>query len=284
MELVYRGPWYYTILWEVPLMALLSETYFQFSGDKPLSDEVNHSNNVSQAKSLRGIPFADFGTRRRYSEANHAKVLEDILSVPDNSLVGTSNVRFAKQFGLKPIGTMAHEWIMFHGAINGYPRANYSALEAWTQVYRGDLGIALTDTFTTDVFLRTFDTYHAKLFDGVRHDSGDPFRFASKVIRHYEDLGIDPKTKTIVFSDSLNPSTVRQIHQYCHNRIRASFGIGTCLTNSVGVKPLNMVIKMTKAKLTEDSPWVPTVKLSDFETKHTGDPEQVELCKRVLGV
>jgi len=284
LELVYRGPWYYTILWEVPLMSKISELYFRLSGAEPLPRKVNKRNNEDTAKALRGYAFADFGTRRRFSYRNHCRVLEDLLSVPDNSLVGTSNVHLAKTLGLRPIGTMAHEWIMFHGATSGYAQANAAALETWSQVYRGDLGVALTDTYTTESFLRTFGTYHAKLFDGVRQDSGDAFKFVTRVIRHYEDLGIDPRTKTIVFSDGLDPTMIKHLGDYCHNRIRCSFGIGTNLTNNVGVKPLNMVIKMTKAKLTEDHPWIPTVKLSDFKTKNMGDSNQINLCKQILNI
>ena len=157
------------------------------------------------------------------------------------------------------------------------------AMEAWVNVFRGDLGIALSDTFTTDVFLRQFEKKFSKLFDGVRHDSGDPIAFTDKIIAHYKSQGIDPKTKTIIFSDSLNPEVALKIKDYCRGNIRCSFGIGTNFTNDVGVKPLNMVVKMTSAKPFNDE-WMPTIKLSDSPGKHTGDEKEIEICKHILRI
>ena len=161
------------------------------------------------------------------------------------------------------------------------------SLKHWSDVFHGELGIALTDTLTTDIFFRSFDTKFAKLFDGVRHDSADPFEFADKAIKNYLELGIDPSTKTIVFSDSLNTDLCIQIHKYCTDiyskeKIKHSFGVGTHLTNDVGVKPLNMVIKLTAAKVLGE--WIPTVKLSDNPGKHSGDKKTIELCKEILNI
>ena len=161
--------------------------------------------------------------------------------------------------------------------------ANAMAMEAWVNVFRGDLGIALPDTFTTDAFFRSFDRKFAKLFDGVRHDSGDPIEFAEKTISHYQKLGIDPHDKTIIFSDSLNPESAIEIKNFCRGKIRCSFGIGTNFTNDVGVKALNMVIKMTEAK-PEGEEWIPTIKLSDVEGKHTGDEKEIEIAKHILRI
>jgi len=158
------------------------------------------------------------------------------------------------------------------------------ALEQWVEVFQGNLGIALSDTYTTDNFFKAFGAKYAKLFDGVRHDSGDPLKFTDKVVAHYEKLGIDPMTKTIVFSDGLTPGSVLAISSYAKRRIKCSFGIGTNLTNDVGVTPLNMVIKMVAADPNGDGEWTPTVKLSDVSGKHTGDPKMIELCKGILGV
>jgi len=219
------------------------------------------------------------------------------MSVFDNGnpfLVGTSNVYIAIETGLKAIGTHAHEWFMFHAVHYGYTMANYRALENWVKVYDGDLGIALSDTFTTDIFFRTFDKKFAKLFDGVRHDSGDPFEFTKKVVSHYKKLGIDPSTKTIIFSDGLNTDLAIKLHKFCHNfgikvetqhiipKIRRSFGIGTHFTNDVGVKALNMVIKIVQVKVGDI--WVDTVKLSDNPIKHTGTEEEIKLCKQTLRI
>ena len=196
------------------------------------------------------------------------------------TFIGTSNPHFANIYGTKMVGTQAHELYMVIGVLYGYPSANRIALEKWVDVYQGDLGVALTDTFTTDAFFPSFTTKFAKLFDGIRQDSGDPIEFAKKAIAHYEKLRIDPKTKTIVFSDGLNKETVKKINHFCKGKVKASFGIGTNLTNDVGVKPLNMVIKLTAVSVGGE--WLPTVKLSDNPGKHTGTEEAVSFCKRTL--
>ena len=157
------------------------------------------------------------------------------------------------------------------------------ALEHWVDVYRGDLGIALSDTFTTDEFYAVFDKKFTKLFDGVRQDSGDPIEFADKTIEHYKRMGIDPLSKTIIFSDSLDIEKVKRIAVYCRDRIGMSFGIGTNFTNDVGLKPMNIVIKMTEA-FPEAEPWTAVVKLSDVVGKHSGDARTIELAKEILGI
>jgi nicotinate phosphoribosyltransferase len=168
---------------------------------------------------------------------------------------------------------------MFHGAEFGYKRANYLALENWVNVYDGDLGIALSDTYTTDVFLQNFSRKHAKLFDGVRHDSGDPFKFVTKVINRYKELGIDPTTKTIIFSNALDFELYREIAEYCGNRIRCAAGIGTNLTNDCGHRPSNIVMKLKKCRMNQRQPWFECIKLSDDEGKHMGPEKEVEICK-----
>jgi nicotinate phosphoribosyltransferase len=284
LEMTIQGPWFRTILWEVPLMALVSELCFSITGAETLSADERGERNAAKAERLKAgdVQFADFGTRRRFSSANQARVLEDILSVEGNTLAGTSNVHFARSFDIKPIGTHAHEWFMFHGATYGYRLANKAAVEAWTRVYQGNLGIALTDTYTTDVFLESFDSVTARLFDGVRQDSGDPFEFTDKLVAHYERLRIDPLTKTIVFSDGLNADTAVAIRAYCQGKINASFGIGTHLTNDIGPEALNMVIKLSCCRDDNHAEWVPVVKLSDDEGKHTGTEDEIALCLRTV--
>lgn len=284
LEVVIKGPWYRTILWEVPLMALISELYFIMTDAEPLPHDELKEINLNKARVLTDnkIAFADFGTRRRFSSASHQALLHDIKSVMNSTLIGTSNVNLARHFNIKPIGTLAHEWFMFHAVLNGYRMANRTAIDAWAQVFHGSLGIALTDTYTTDVFLETFDTMQAKLFDGVRHDSGDPFDFIEKVIAHYKKLHIDPTTKTIVFSDGLDIDKAVMIHNTCKGRIRDSYGIGTNLTNDVGVIPLNIVIKLSKCRTAPDKQWHNVVKLSDNVAKHTGDEDELKHCISVL--
>jgi nicotinate phosphoribosyltransferase len=280
-----RGPWYRTILWEVPLMAMISELYCKNSWvSHQYTDEKCSAVNTAKAERFvkEGVKLADFGTRRRFSFANQDKVIQDFLSVSPRAMLGTSNVYFARKHEIKPIGTHAHEWFMFHGAVNGYRMANQTAMDAWSQVYQGDLGIALTDTYTTDVFFDSFDSVKARLFDGVRHDSGDPIIFANKVIDHYLSLGINPAFKTIVFSDSLTTEKAVMLNSHCKGKIKCSFGIGTHLTNDVGIKALNMVIKLSRCKPHPNTPWMYAVKLSDSTGKHTGDASEVNLCVQTL--
>lgn len=286
LSLKIKGPWYRTILWEVPLMAIISETFFKMGGQKKLSEREIQAINLKKARMMgnNAVNFSDFGTRRRYSAKNQEQLIRDLLSVENFTLNGTSNVHFAHQFNIKPIGTLAHEWFMFHAALHGYQMANPCAQDAWVKVFHGDLGIALTDTYTTDVFLSTFDTFYAKLFDGVRQDSGDPFAFTDRMIKHYERLHIDPSTKTIVFSDGLDVDKAVQIHHYCNGKIRDAYGIGTSLTNDVGVTPLNMVIKLSKCRASSDKPWRNTVKLSDDKGKHTGDPQELKNCMSIFNL
>ncbi len=274
------GPWYRTILWEVPLMSAISELFFTLTNQQPIPENERQAINLKKAAVLgkNNVKFADFGTRRRFSSANHEHLIRDLLSYDNHSLIGTSNVHFAHKFNIKPIGTLAHEWFMFHAVLHGYQMANPSAQEAWVKVFQGDLGIALTDTYTTDVFLSTFDTLYAKLFDGVRQDSGDPFLFTENIIRHYEKHHIDPSTKTVVFSDGLDIEKAVQIHRHCNGRVKDAYGIGTNLTNDVGPVPLNMVIKLSKCRASSDKPWRNTVKLSDDTGKHTGDPMELKNC------
>ena len=285
LDIDIEGLWYRTILWEVPLMALISELYFVMTGATPLPEEELHIINRTKIEkyNLLDVKIAEFGTRRRYSFENHDRVLNDYLKYSTNTIVGTSNVFMAYKYNITPIGTHAHEWFMFHAAKYGFHQANKEALEAWVRVYRGDLGTALSDTFTTEAFFKCFDTMFAKLFDGVRHDSGDPLAFADKVINHYKKLNINPLTKTIVFSDGLNYNEVEKITRYCRGRVLFSFGIGTDCTNDVGVKPLNIVIKMTYAN-PDILEWIPCIKLSDSPGKHTGLESMIQLAQNVLGI
>jgi nicotinate phosphoribosyltransferase len=282
-----EGYWVDTILWEVPLMALISEMYFELYNEQvPISIEDRTANNLAK-KSLfihNGVHFADFGTRRRFSYDNQDKFISDMVEGHKfPNFVGTSNVFLAYKYDVTPIGTHAHEWFMFHAAKYGYKMANHLAMENWTDVFRGDLGIALSDTFTTEVFFKAFDKKFAKLYDGVRHDSGDAYEFTDKVVKHYNSLGIDPKSKVIVFSDGLNPEKAVEIKNYCRGKIKCSFGIGTNFSNDVGVTPLNMVIKMVSAK-PEDEEWMDCIKLSDSKGKHIGNKKEIEIAKYVLGI
>lgn len=286
LEVTIEGYWYRTILWEVPLMSIICELYYVLNGQQRVSDEevVRITREKIEKYKALNITIADFGSRRRHSYAVHQLVVQTLKQYGSGCFIGTSNVHLAMRSGVKPIGTHAHEWFMFHGAKYGFKMANMLGLEHWVQVYRGDLGIALSDTYTTPVFFEQFDKKFAKLFDGVRHDSGDPVEFSKQTVAHYKSKGIDPMSKTIIFSDGLNYEKVARIAAYCRDKIGMSFGIGTNFTNDAGLEPLNIVIKMYEA-LPEDAPrWTPVVKLSDESGKYTGDEKMIALAKAMLDI
>lgn len=247
-----------------------------------LKDKVDLANK-------NGVLFSEFGTRRRFSYEVQDKVCA-YLKEHANTCVGTSNVHFAMKYNMRPCGTHPHEWFMFHGAQFGYKNANYMALENWVNVYDGDLGTALTDTYTTDVFFRNFSMKQAKLFDGIRQDSGDEYKFIEKAITFYKSKGIDPTTKTIIFSNALDFPKAVEIKKYCEGKIRAAFGIGTNLTCDVyapdGSKynAENIVEKMSKCRMNANQPWFITIKISDDLGKHMGDNKEFDHAKYELNI
>ena len=287
LSIIAEGLLYRVTLWETPILALVSELYYKMLGAQP-DMEYTERTIISKARKLaeHGITFSMFGMRRRFSAAIEDRVTELLKEHAAGYLFGTSNVYYAYKHGLRVSGTHPHEWIQFHGAMFGYKMANYMAMEDWINVYDGDLGTVLTDTYTTDVFMRNFSKKHAMLFTSLRHDSGDPLQFTEKVIARYRELRVDPTIKYIIFSDGLDPERTIEIANYCKGRIGASFGIGTNFSNDVGngVRPMNIVMKLWKCKMTEKERWNPCVKLSDVDGKHTGEPEEIELAQRTLGL
>lgn len=287
LSIIAEGLLYRVTLWETPILALVSELYYKMLGAQP-DMEYTERTIICKARKLaeHGITFSMFGMRRRFSAAIEDRVTELLKEHAAGYLFGTSNVYYAYKHGLRVSGTHPHEWIQFHGAMFGYKMANYMAMEDWINVYDGDLGTVLTDTYTTDVFMRNFSKKHAMLFTSLRHDSGDPLQFTEKVIARYRELRVDPTIKYIIFSDGLDPERAIEIANYCKGRIGASFGIGTNFSNDVGngVRPMNIVMKLWKCKMTEKERWNPCVKLSDVDGKHTGEPEEIELAQRTLGL
>ncbi len=285
LSVTIAGYWYRTILWEVPIMSLICELYYEVSGESRISNE--EVCRVVEGKMEKydklNITIADFGTRRRHSYEVHDLVIRTLKNQPSKTFIGTSNVHFAMKYETTPIGTHAHEWFMFHAAKYGYKMANLLGLEHWSDVYRGDLGIALSDTYTTEVFFKQFDKKLSKLFDGVRHDSGDPVTFAEMTMAHYQKQGIDPKSKTIIFSDGLDYDKVENIVRFCEGKIGYSFGIGTDFTNDVGLARMNIVLKMVEAK-PEDGDWTAVIKLSDELGKHTGNADEIAIAKQILKI
>ena len=264
LKIVIRGPWLHTILFEVPLLAILSELHAESMSN---ADSLREGQARLEAKiaRLRARPeyrtfrFSEFGTRRRFSRDWQRAVVQRLAEAVPGNLAGTSNVLLAKQLGLTPIGTMGHEFLQACQALG--PRLADSqrfALQTWAQEYRGDLGIALSDVIGIDAFLRDFDLYFCKLFDGVRQDSGDPFACGEKLLAHYHQMRVDPLSKTLVFTDALDMEKALRIFEHFHGRIRVGFGIGTHLSNDLGFAPPDMIIKMTRcngqavAKISDD--------------------------------
>ena len=281
------GLLYRITFWETPILAIVSELYFREMGVTP-DVEYMERRLIEKATLMRehGIVFSLFGMRRRFSFGVEDRITELLKLHSGSNFFGTSNVYLAYKHNLNPSGTHPHEWVQFHGSIYGYKMANYMAMENWINVYDGDLGTVLTDTFTTDVFLRNFSKKHAALFTSLRQDSGDPFAFTDKAIRRYEELRINPKLKYIVFSDSLDVEKALKIKNYCGDKIGASFGIGTNLTNDVGNEnvPMNIVMKLFRCKMTEKESWQHCIKLSDVDGKHTGSPDEIKLALQTLGI
>ena len=283
LEISIFGPLFKIVLWEVPIMAIISEVYFKHNG--MLTSEENVIKSTKEKLEFlesQKVSFSEFGTRRRESRFTQDTVI-NVLK--DSKLLnGTSNVYLAYKYDLTPIGTFPHLWVMTNGAIHGYKEANYHAFENWSNVYDGSLGIALTDTYTTDVCFDQMSLKQAKLFDGLRQDSGDPIVFAHKAIQFYNDKHIDPSSKTIVFSDSLNKTSISDLVE-SYNEIEFSkpkiaFGIGTWLTNGFDHSSLNMVIKLTRVYNYKND--YNCIKLSDDISKASGDEKEIELCKNIL--
>ena len=273
---------YRLTLWEIACLAIVSEVANSVHVIS-MSDVLNRLDEKIKLSNENHLVFSEFGTRRRFSYAVQDAVVRR-LKEASNYCVGTSNVHLAMKYDMKPIGTVAHEWIMFHGAQFGYRNANYLAYEAWANVYQGALGIALTDSFTCDKFYDNFTLKLSKLFDGVRQDSGDEFEFVDKTISHYIHCGIDPKTKTIVFSNALTFPKYKEIAEYCKGKIKCSAGIGTNLTCDTGTPSQNIVMKLTKCKLNNNSKWVNCIKISDDKGKMIGNINELKVADLELGL
>ena len=271
IEIRIVGPWLHTILFEVPLLAIVNEVYFRHTQPKPDLEEGRRRLR-SKIALLRDTPdyngcrIADYGTRRRFSREWQEEVVTALRDGLGEQLTGTSNVLLARQLDLRPLGTLAHEYLQAHQALGPRLRdSQVAALETWAKEYRGDLGIALSDVYGLSAFLRDFDMYFCKLFDGTRHDSGDPFEWGERVLAHYSANRVDPSSKVLVFSDGLDIPKVMQLYAHFRGRCQLAFGVGTNLTNDVGPTPLNIVIKMVRCN------GQPVAKLSDSPGKNMCD-------------
>jgi len=257
LDIWVEGPMVQAMMFEIFVLAIVNELYFRrirtdevlAEGERRLQAKMVLLNQYQQQQHPNDPPFlvSDFGTRRRYSYDWQKHVIEAFHQAAPDIFRGTSNVLIAKELGLTPIGTMAHEFLQAFQALDVRLRDfQKAALETWVQEYRGDLGIALTDVVGMDAFLRDFDLYFAKLFDGLRHDSGDPYEWGDKAYAHYKKLKVDSKSKMLTFSDGLNLEKAWALHQYFKDRFQVGFGIGTNLTNDMGQTPLNIVLKLVE--------------------------------------
>lgn len=273
LVVIARGPQIHTTAFEIHVLSIVNELYFRrFETPEVLAEgRARLAAKIDKMLFLNETEFKDytfpfevveFGTRRRFSGAWQTEVVKEIMRRAPNILKGTSNIQLAMDTGLTPNGTMAHEFLQTFQTVGVQLRKfQKEALESWVKEYRGDLGIALTDVIGMDAFLDDFDLYFAKLFDGLRHDSGNPTEWGEKALAHYQKLRIDAKTKRLVFSDGLDVEVAATLYRQFANRIPCGFGIGTNLTNDLGVKPLNIVMKLVRCNNQ------PVAKLSDSPGK-----------------
>lgn len=283
ISITVKGPWLHTILFEIPVLAIVNEVYFRNTrqppdweeGRKRLRDKMNL---VLEAKDLSAFRVAEYGTRRRLSRAWHDEVVRELKACMGAHFAGSSNVLQAKEHSVTPLGTMGHEYLQACQALG--PRLRDSqvfALETWAREYRGDLGIALSDVYGTDAFLRDFDMYFCKLFDGARHDSGDPFIWGERMLAHYQANRTDSRNKTLVFSDALTFPLAIELTRRFAGRCKVSFGIGTNLTNDFGHQPLQIVMKMVRCN------GQPVAKVSDSPEKTMcDDPAYLAYLRQVF--
>ena len=288
IDITIQGPWLHTILFEIPVLAIVNEVYFRNTQKVP--DFVEGRKRLEQkiqtlhGERLSDLKIADYGTRRRFSKAWHEELLRVLTAKlgigTTGQLAGTSNALFAMKLGLTPLGTMAHEYLQACQALG--PRLRDSQVfgfESWAREYRGDLGIALSDVYGMEPFLRDFDMYFCKLFDGARHDSGDPFTWGERMIAHYRKNRVDPLTKTLIFSDSLTIERIIALYQQFRGRCQLAFGIGTNLTNDLGYEPLQIVIKMVRCNEQ------PVAKISDTPAKNMCDDQNyLTYLRQVFGI
>jgi nicotinate phosphoribosyltransferase len=278
-----EGTWLETILFEVPILSIINEVYFRKLSNGKRDYLSTFEERVKEKKKILatapdGFTYTDFGTRRRFNFEIQKLFISNMLET--GRLIGTSNLYFAKVFDIKFMGTQAHEWYQAGQAMNTrLDLCQKFMLDAWMKEYRGDLGIALTDCICMDAFLRDFDLLLSNSYQGMRHDSGDPYCWGEKAIAHYEKWGIDPKTKTLVFSDGLDILKSIDLYNHFSSRINTGFGIGTSNTNDVGYKPLNIVIKMVECN------GLPVAKISDSPGKGMcKDKQYLDYLKKVYRV
>lgn len=294
LSVEFDGSWAETILLEVKVLAIISELYYVVTGlNKKFDYDAYYDKTYAKASRLleAGCVFSDFGTRRRASfraEETAVRAMKDCSRSRQwkGTFVGTSNVYLAMKYDLVPVGTMAHEFVCAIGGMYGPQMANHIAMNLWRNTFRGALGTYLYDSYGWNVFSLNFSEDFANQFKGLRIDSGDNHEQLMRIAEKYRSLGIDPKTKQVIFSNALDTDAAIEIQQYAKDYCQPSFGIGTHFTNDfAGVKPMNIVIKLVAAKITEQwSFYNDTCKLSEDNGKHTGKPEVIARFMQALNM
>lgn len=302
LSIIIEGKWYSTIMWEMPILSTISELMHEINGDLIKFDpdyEWQSAYKKGKKAFANGLVLSDMGTRRRFSFDNHRIILDALVKAYDDSLndmtcfgkfVGTSNVWFAKEFNITPIGTMNHQIISFEECVSGVFECNHNVMKKWAKVYSGDLGIFLFDCFGSTVFFNNLSKDMAKMFDGLRVDSGDEHEETEKVIAKYKSLGVDPSTKSIVYSNALTIDKAIDLHNWLGGRMKDSYGIGTHLCADVTNKETNekfpysnIVVKLTGMRITENREWHDCVKLSCDRGKTLGNQEKCAYLLKQIG-
>lgn len=290
LSILIRGKWFSTIMWEMPLLSCISELKHMLNGDLDNYDPGReYAKAIAKSERIfgAGLVFGDMGTRRRFTYDHQKLVLQAMKKVYEQqawpgTFTGTSNVWFAMQLGLKPLGTMSHQLISFEENVSGVFECNYNVMKKFSDVYDGNNGIYLYDCFGDDVFFKNLSKRMAMMYSGFRVDSGDEEEQTEKIIEKYHQLGIDPATKQVVYSNGLDVDKCIAIHQFCAGRVKDSYGVGTHITCDVdGAQPSNIVIKLTKCRITEMREWHDCIKLSCDKGKTLGNQEK---CRYILSL
>lgn len=292
-----QGRWWSTIMWEMPILATISELMHTLNGDNNIYNaEHEYEKSYQKGRAIweNGLTLGDMGTRRRFSFAHQERVIDaliasyrDVVKETEGKcgkFTGTSNVYFAMKKGIPCLGTMSHQCISFEEVVSGVIECNYNVMNKWSEVYDGNVGIFLYDCFGDDVFFNNLSKRMAMTFSGLRIDSGVEEEQVDKIVAKYKQLGIDPMTKQAVFSNGLNIERAIEIHRYCQGKITDSYGVGTFLTCDVtDCKPMNIVVKLVSSRITESREWHPCVKLSCDKGKTLGDKKKCEYLLSILG-
>lgn len=292
LDITVRGKWFSTIMWEMPLLSAISELMHELNGDLGRYDaalEEERARAKAEKIFAGGLTLGDMGTRRRLSFAHQDMVIRVMKEVYESRqwpgvFTGTSNVYLAMKYGTKCLGTMSHQLISFEETVSGIFECNFNVMKKFSDVYDGDNGIFLYDCFGDKVFFNNLSKRMAMMYKGLRVDSGNEEEQTEKIIAKYKSLGIDPATKQVVYSNGLDVDRAIEIHKYCAGRVQDSYGIGTQITCDVtGCKPMNIVVKLTRGRITELREWHDCVKLSCDKGKTLGNPAKCQYLLSVVG-